>query len=101
VGQRAGSTWLTRIGFADEEQSPLTEESAQRLLSDFAGSAFGADPVVHLSPASLSEEGFTSAVNKAIERIDAGEVEKVVLARELEGTLAGSQDLRVAKPFGR
>lgn len=96
VGQRAGSTWLTRIGFADEEQSPLTEESAQRLLSDFAGSAFGADPVVHLSPASLSEAGFTSAVNKAIERIDAGEVEKVVLARELEGTLAGSQDLRVA-----
>jgi menaquinone-specific isochorismate synthase len=98
VGQRAGVTWLTRIGFADEEVEQLTESSAQILLEEHSAATaqLGAAPVVHLSPASLSETGFTSAVNKAIERIDAGEVEKVVLARELEGTLAGTQDLRVA-----
>ncbi|MEY2698371.1 MAG: hypothetical protein RL720_327, partial [Actinomycetota bacterium] len=98
VGQRAGTTWLTRIGFADEEHTPLSVESAHQLLEEHisASAGLGAAPVVHLSPASLSEAGFTSAVNKAIERINAGEVEKVVLARELEGTLAGTQDLRVA-----
>ena len=98
VGQRAGVTWLTRIGFADDPVEALTENSAAQLLTEHisASAKLGAAPVVHLSPASLSEEGFTSAVNKAIERIDAGEVEKVVLARELEGTLAGTQDLRVA-----
>lgn len=98
VGQRSGVTWLTRIGFADENAEPLTSESAQQILAEHitASAQLGAAPVVHLSPASLSEAGFSSAVNKAIERIDAGEVEKVVLARELEGTLAGTQDLRVA-----
>jgi menaquinone-specific isochorismate synthase len=98
VGQRAGVTWLTRIGFADEQVEQLTEATAQKLFEEqvSASAELGAAPVVHLSPASLSEVGFTSAVTKAIKRIDAGEVEKVVLARELEGTLAGTQDLRVA-----
>lgn len=98
VGQRSGVTWLTRIGFEDEEVEQLTESTAQKLFEEqvSASEQLGAAPVVHLSPASLSEAGFTSAVNKAIERIDSGEVEKVVLARELEGTLAGTQDLRVA-----
>ena len=98
VGHRDGTSWLTRIGFVDEEVEPLTARSAQHLLEEHLAisAGLGAAPVVHLSPASQSEAGFTSAVNKAIERIDAGEVEKVVLARELEGTLAGSHDLRVA-----
>ena len=98
VGQRNGVTWLTRILFADESAETLTSERAEQILGELiaATAQLGAAPVVHLSPASLSEAGFTSAVNKAIERINAGEVEKVVLARELEGTLAGTQDLRVA-----
>lgn len=98
VGQRAGTQWLTRIGFIDEPTEALTAASALEILAEHiaVSQPLGAAPVVHLSPASLSEEGFTDAVNKAITRINAGEVEKVVLARELEGTLAGTQDLRVA-----
>lgn len=98
VGHRAGTAWLTRITFADEEVVPLTSASASELLGEHMSSnvKLGSAPVVSLSPASLSEEGFTSAVNKAIERIDAGEVEKVVLARELEGPLPTGSDIRVA-----
>ena len=98
VGHRAGQSWLTRISFADEEVSPLTTQSASELLTELVNSnaSLGQAPLVPLSPASLSEEGFTTAVNKAIERIEGGEVEKVVLARELEGTLGTGADLRVA-----
>jgi menaquinone-specific isochorismate synthase len=98
VGHRAGTSWLTRISYADDEVAPLTHASASELLAEYLNSneKLGSAPLVPLSPASLSEEGFTSAVNKAIERINAGEVEKVVLARELEGTLPTGSDLRVA-----
>ena len=98
VGHRAGTSWLTRISFADDEVIPLTHGSASELLAEHLNSneKLGSAPLVPLSPASLSEEGFTSAVNKAIERINAGEVEKVVLARELEGRLPTGSDLRVA-----
>lgn len=96
VGQRAGTSWLTRIRFADEDADQLTPTSAVTLLAEqmALSSTVAATPSVHLTPGAQSETGFTAAVNKAIQRIRSGELEKVVLARELEGTLAGSQDLR-------
>jgi menaquinone-specific isochorismate synthase len=96
VGQRAGTNWVTRIRFADVEEDVLTTVRALDLLAEqmTLSSSIAAEPSVHLTPGAQSESGFTSAVNQAIERIRLGELEKVVLARELEGTLAGSQDLR-------
>jgi menaquinone-specific isochorismate synthase len=96
VGQRAGTQWLTRIRFADEDAAVLTSEGAAALLTEHMAlsASLPAEPAVHLTPGAQSESGFTAAVNKAITRIRSGELEKVVLARELEGTLAGLQDLR-------
>ncbi|GAA5025814.1 isochorismate synthase MenF [Microbacterium fluvii] len=84
VGRHAGRSWITRIRptYAD-----LAEPPAQRI-------PFGAYWSATLGPGSLDPAGYEDAVRGALAAISAGEVEKVVLARDVVGTLPAGADLR-------
>lgn len=101
IGQRDGASWLTRLRFADEAASALTSESASAMVAELgraSGSQAGAEQRPHLSfaPGQQSERGYLATVTEAVERIRRGEVEKVVLARDVVGQLRNGDDLRVS-----
>lgn len=84
IGRRDGRSWITRIRAAGAEAS-----------------APALDPVPYgpywsatLGPGALNPEGYQAAVRTALDAIAAGEVEKVVLARDLVGTVPAGADLR-------
>jgi menaquinone-specific isochorismate synthase len=97
VGSRDGVGWFTRHRPADEAANPLTPATAARFLEEIsarAHSSAGSDrTAVTFSAGELSEADFSSAVSQAVARIESGEVEKVVLARDITGTFAGSHNL--------
>lgn len=97
VGRRAGTSWLTRIRFASESAEPLTTERAHEIVTDLAhhNTQSGHAPHITLSEGAQSEAGFISSVSRAVERINSGEVEKVVLSRDLRGTLSSDNDVRI------
>jgi menaquinone-specific isochorismate synthase len=80
VGRRDGVSWITRVN---------TDAPAPR------PHAFGAEYRISLLPGAMTADAFVAAVDTAIERIHAGEVRKVVLARDLIGTLPEGADLRL------
>jgi menaquinone-specific isochorismate synthase len=83
VGRRGGRTWLTRI---------RTEGSDE--VVDAAPRAWGPHWSATLGPGSLGPEGYQAVVREALSAIGAGEVGKVVLARDLVGTVPADADLR-------
>ncbi|HSU01825.1 MAG TPA: isochorismate synthase [Nocardioides sp.] len=80
VGRRAGRTWLTTVSV---EAPPLTRTAAPR-------------PPVGLtfSDGSRNGEEWMTIVAEAVERITAGDLEKVVLARDLVVTTDEPLDVR-------
>lgn len=80
-GQRDGVMWVTR--FSDVTEFPDEIALEGELDIDFV-------------PGALNERGFEAAVDAALRRIDAGELDKVVLARDLVATLPANADLRLA-----
>ena len=85
VGRREGRTWLTTVSL-DPQLRPLETPSVADDPEPPRGVAF-ADGAV--SPAD-----YAHAVAEAVERIGAGEVDKVVLARDLVATASGPIDPR-------
>ncbi|MGH3705894.1 MAG: chorismate-binding protein [Agromyces sp.] len=97
MGRRDGRAWVTRISL-----DPVDE------TVDASGSADAAGleavlpvpapkrqvPRVAFTPGSLPPEAYETAVAEAVRRIDAGELEKVVLARQLVGELHEDAGLR-------
>lgn len=83
-GRRGDDAWTTRIAFADE---PLPEPSPKREVDDVR---------VTLSPGAIDPERYATIVASAVAAIRAGELEKVVLARDLVGALPTGADLRSA-----
>lgn len=82
--------WVTDISLdGAPEALPIPEATPIGSLS--------ADP--GFLPGSFSEAAYRTAVATTTDRIDAGLVEKVVLARDLRGELAANSDLR--RPLGR
>jgi menaquinone-specific isochorismate synthase len=78
IGRRDGRAWLTRIGPAsDPLPAPRTRAAAR-------GVAF--------EPGDLSPEEYLRTVEAAVSRIDAGRLDKVVLARDLAGVLPPGTD---------
>ena len=96
VGRRGGASWLTRIHPASESASPLSPEKAQSLLEELisASGKTGSTPHVTLSEGAQTEADFLSSVSRAVERINTGEVDKVVLSRDLQGSISENSDLR-------
>ena len=83
IGRRGGRSWLTTIGHEDA-------------LPPRAPEAIGYGPYWSgtLGPGSLTPHGYQSAVRDALAAIARGDVGKVVLARDLRGTVPAGSDLR-------
>jgi menaquinone-specific isochorismate synthase len=81
VGQRAGKSWITWIGETDQPiLSTLSESHAPQALTWQQGT--------------LSDEIWQERVARAVARIKAGELDKVVLARDLQANAAEPLPLR-------
>lgn len=82
VGRRGGRSWITTVRRADAvPPAPRATE-------------YGPHWSATLGPGSLSADGYMAAVRAGLAAIAAGEVSKVVLARNLEGTVPAGSDLR-------
>ncbi|MGE3194127.1 MAG: isochorismate synthase MenF [Microbacteriaceae bacterium] len=79
IGRRDGVSWVTRVDGADDS---------------VMASALGPEYRVMLHPGALGPDAYRDAVGTAVERILAGGVEKVVLARDLVGRLPEGGDVR-------
>lgn len=86
VGHRAGRTWLTTVECDDPDH---------RGAADGAGDRLGVAPgrVVGWSQGARPREHWARAVAEAIGRISAGELDKVVLARDVVAELDGPVDV--------
>lgn len=80
VGRRAGAGWITAVDGEPDLPPP--------------GEPFGAAPDVTWRTGALAPEAWEAAVAAAVTRIRAGELGKVVLARDVAGTAAQPIDVR-------
>lgn len=114
LGRRDGRAWVTRIALADsaDGRALAADASSAARSPDDAGTAqpdatTGSIrivlptpapkrqvPRVSFEPGSMSPAAYETAVAEAVRRIDAGELEKVVLARQLVGELHEDAGLR-------
>ncbi|GAA5202509.1 chorismate-binding protein [Microbacterium jejuense] len=83
VGRHRGRSWITRV----RSRFDLPEPSLQP-------APYGPHWSATLGPGTLDPAGYQAAVRAAVEAIRAGELEKVVLARDLVGTIPAGADLR-------
>src|SRR6185503_13252608 len=84
LGRRDGRAWVTRIRSTDTK---LPDPALDPI-------PYGPYWSATLGPGALDPEGYQAAVRAALDAIAAGEVGKVVLARDLIGTVPASADLR-------
>lgn len=82
IGRHQGRTWVTRIRAAD---TPDPQIAPREYGPHWAGT---------LGPGAQTPASYQSAVRSALEAITAGEVSKVVVARDLNGTVPAGADLR-------
>lgn len=101
LGKREGRSWVTRIDFLPDGGADAGSGVAD---DDAVAGAAPLDipepaprrraPTVAFAPASLPPADYEAAVVEAVRRIDAGELEKVVLARTQTGELHEDDGLR-------
>lgn len=84
VGRHRGRSWLTRIHVAGSGAADA-ELTAVPYGSHWSGT---------LGPGQQSPERYQDAVRAALSSIDSGAISKVVLARDLTGTVPAGADLR-------
>lgn len=85
IGRRHGEAWMTHTGVGQPPESPLP---AQRTPAP-------GDPVEFL-PGELDPDGYLATVGRALERIERGDVSKVVIARDMIGHLPPNADTAAA-----
>ena len=86
VGRRDGRSWVTRIRNLDAV--------APGDAPAFEPQPYGPYWSATLGPGALDPAGYQAAVRAGLDAIAAGEVGKVVLARDLVGTVPADADLR-------
>lgn len=86
VGRRAGRAWVTRISFADTPDDGEPELPPR--------SPFGPHWSATLGPGAMTPENYQDAVRAGLAAIERRDVDKVVLARDLVGTVPAGSDLR-------
>ncbi len=84
IGRHRGRTWLTRIRTADAGASP----------SPTTPTGYGPHWAGTVGPGAQTPQGYQDSVRGALSRIAAGELSKVVLARDLTGSIPAGSDLR-------
>ncbi|WP_300681511.1 isochorismate synthase [Nocardioides sp.] len=87
IGRRGPIAWLTTITPAGEQPATL-----ERILAEATPVATA--PALRVGPGSLSEEDWKARVADATARINAGDLEKVVLARDITALGTGMLDVR-------
>lgn len=91
VGRRGGRTWLTRITSAAIADG---ERDSERPQSRPQPQPYGPHWSATLGPGALTPDGYQDAVRAGLDAISSGDVAKVVLARDLAGTVPAGADLR-------
>lgn len=90
VGTRDGRAWITRIRDAAAQQPDASEIANPEASPHPYGPYWSAT----LGPGALDPARYQAAVRAGLDAIAAGEVGKVVLARDLVGTIPAHADLR-------
>lgn len=85
IGHRNGLHWMTQIDSLEAPGEALTQQRAESLLDGFLAESQEKTFSTTLSPGAQSEAGYGDSVRKAVKKIRAGELNKVVLARDLTG----------------
>jgi len=83
LGRRGGRSWITHMTTDDDADAPLA-----------APSPYGPHWSATLGPGALTPDGYQDAVRSGLDAIASGEVAKVVLARDLAGSVPAGADLR-------
>jgi menaquinone-specific isochorismate synthase len=93
LGVRDGRAWLTTVE-SDAHGLSVDHSEAGKFWLD-AG-RYAANAPVTLAAGSQSPEDFKTSVERAVSAIASGAIEKVVLARDLVGTLTADFDIRTS-----
>ncbi|MBT2516667.1 chorismate-binding protein [Streptomyces sp. ISL-90] len=93
LGRRDGRAWVTRISLATGDDE-AADAAASVPLAIPAPAPKRRVPRVTFAPGAVPPEEYEAAVAEAVRRIDAGKLEKVVLARQLVGELHEEDGLR-------
>jgi menaquinone-specific isochorismate synthase len=88
LGKHQGRGWITRIAPAGEE---LPQDQPGATLEP---RAYGPHWAGTVGPGAQTPEGYQASVRAGLSRIGRGEVSKIVLARDLAGTIPTGADLR-------
>jgi len=86
IGRHHGRTWLTRIHSASH--------SAAEPQPDASTIGYGPHWAGTVGPGAQSPQGYQDSVRQALDRIAGGALSKVVLARDLTGSIPAGSDLR-------
>lgn len=95
LGYTAGISWITRFSWSDENLPSFTLNHAQSVLESPSPDT-SLPSTARFASSDEDRDVFSSLVNTAISRIKAGEVEKVVISRELTADVPKEFDLRPA-----
>ncbi|MFS0854043.1 isochorismate synthase [Microbacterium sp. 179-I 3D4 NHS] len=90
IGRHGSRFWRTRIRFAGAEDAD--DDAAEPTTADAV--AYGPHWAGTVGPGAQSPQGYQESVRQALGRIAGGELSKVVLARDLTGTIPAGSDLR-------
>ncbi|MFJ2542585.1 isochorismate synthase MenF [Microbacterium sp. NPDC087589] len=90
IGRHRGRTWLTRI----RSTSTSTSHSGLEPQSDASTIGYGPHWAGTVGPGAQSPQGYQDSVRQALARIADGALSKVVLARDLTGSIPAGSDLR-------
>ena len=93
LGLRDGRAWLTTVEL-DAEGQTLDVSNAGKFWED--QTSFASNSPVSLTSGDQTAEAFKTSVEKAVAAITDGGLEKVVLARDLVGTLSADFDIRAS-----
>jgi menaquinone-specific isochorismate synthase len=88
VGRRHGRAWLTAIDTVADAQALPTGSMSVPVP------AVGPHVSVAFTPGALDADGYAAAVARAVSDIGSGSISKVVLARDVVGTLPAGADRR-------
>lgn len=88
VGRRGGRAWVTRIRAVGATEADRSDSTVP------AATAYGPHWAPTLGPGRLPPSAYQAIVGAGLAAIAAGEVGKVVLARDLAGSIPAGADLR-------